>query len=105
MNRPAGDWGHYWRTYVLGGLIEDVEKWTREIKEESQYWPGALRSFEILLKHDGDELADPVKQRIKALVALLEPDDLDDRIQLLIKGTPHDRSEGPGTSGHGTARP
>lgn len=85
--------GHFWRMYVLDGLIEDVEKWTREINEGNQYWPGALRSFEILLKYDADELEDSVKQRIRDLVDLLEPDDLEDRIELLIKGSPHDRFE------------
>ena len=90
--------GHYWRIYVLDGVdagifIEDVEKWTREIKEENQYWPGALKSFDILLKQDGGKLSDSVKRKIKSLVALLEPDDLDDRIQLLIEGSPRNRSE------------
>ncbi len=85
--------GHSWRMYVLDGLIEDVERWTREINEGNQYWPGALRSFEILLKYDKDKLEDSVKQRIRDLVDLLEPDDLEDRIELLIKGSPHDRSE------------
>ena len=85
--------GHSWRMYVLDGLIEDVERWTREINEENQYWPGALRSFEILLKYDEDKLEDSIKQRIRDLVDLLEPDDPEDRIELLIKGSPHDRSE------------
>ena len=96
--QARGGLGHYWRIYVLDGVeagifIEDVEKWTREIKEENQYWPGALKSFDILLEHDGGKLPDSVKRKIKSLVALLEPDDLDDRIQFLIKGSPRNRSE------------
>ena len=91
--QARGGLGHCWRTYVLGGLIGDVEKWTREIKKENQYWPEALRSFHILLKHDGGKLEGSIRQKIKHLVTLLEPDDLEDRVQLLIKGIPRDRSE------------
>ncbi|MDE0291057.1 MAG: type II toxin-antitoxin system MqsA family antitoxin [Candidatus Dadabacteria bacterium] len=81
--------GHYWRKYVLDGLIEDVEKWTYRVKERHPYWPEALESFGILLQFHKNDLTPSVKEKLKTLVSALKPDSLDDRIQFFLMEMPY----------------
>lgn len=86
-----GGLGHYWCAYVLDGFIEDVERWTEEVIKGHEYWPAALKSFENLLKHEGDRLPDSTRTKLKNLADTLRPGDIDCRVELLIKDAPHDR--------------
>lgn len=89
--KVRGRLGHYWCAYVLDGLTEDVERWTEEVRKDHEYWPAALRSFENLLKHEGNGLPDSTRKKLENLAETLRPRDIDHRVELLIMGTPHDR--------------
>ena len=81
--------GRYLLNYVLDGLIEDVEKWTYEVKEKHSCWPEALNSFGILLQDKKQKLSPVVKQKVKTLVSTLGPESLDDRIQFFLMKMPY----------------
>ena len=81
--------GRYLLNYVLDGLIENVEKWTYEVKEKHSCWPEALNSFGILLQHKKEKLLPVVKQKVKALISALGPKSLDDRVQFFLMKMPY----------------
>ena len=81
--------GRYLLNYVLDGLIEDVEKWTYEVKEKHSCWPEALNSFGILLQHKKGKLSPVVIEKIKTLISALGPKSLDDRIQFFLMKMPY----------------
>ena len=85
--------GHYWLNYVLTGLIEDVEKWTYEVKEKHPCWPEALNSFGILLQYKKEKLSPVDKQKVKTLISALGPGSLDDRIQFFLMKMPYGYTE------------
>ncbi len=86
--RARVELGLKWRKYVSDGLIEDVERWTREIKEKHPCWPEALDSLEKFLEYSLDNIDPLVERRVEALIRTLEPEDLDDRIRFLITEMP-----------------
>ena len=81
--------GRYLLNYVLDGLIEDVEKWTYEVKEKHSCWPEALNSFGILLQHKKGKLSLVVVEKVKTLISALGPESLDDRIQFFLMKMPY----------------
>jgi DNA-binding transcriptional regulator YiaG len=81
--------GRYLLNYVLDGLIEDVEKWTYEVKKKHSCWPEALNSFGILLQHKKEKLSPVVIEKVKTLVFALGPKSLDDRIQFFLMKMPY----------------
>ncbi len=80
--------GQKWHKYVLDGLIEDVERWTYEIKEKHPYWPEALASLERLLEYSADKLEPALEKRVETLISDLTPDSLNNRIRFLITEMP-----------------
>ena len=80
--------GHKWHKYIVDGLIEDVERWSHEIKEKHPCWPEAINSLEALLMYGKEKLKPPVEQRVEALISALTPDNLGDRTQFLITEMP-----------------
>ena len=80
--------GLKWHKYVVDGLIEDVERWSHEIKEKHPCWPEAINSLEALLMYSKEKLKPPVEQRVEALISALTPDNLGDRTQFLITEMP-----------------
>ncbi len=86
--RARAGLGQKWHKYVLDGLIEDVERWTYEIKEKHSYWPKALASLERLLEYDADKLEPAIEKRVETLISDLTPDSLDNRIRFLITEMP-----------------
>ncbi len=86
--RARAGLGQKWHKYVLDGLIEDVERWTYEIKEKHSYWPEALASLEGLLECNADKLEPAIEKRVETLISDLTPDNLDNRIRFLITEMP-----------------
>lgn len=80
--------GQRWHKYILDGLIEDVERWTKEVKKGHSYWPEALASLENFLEYGSDKLEPAVEKRVENLISSLTPDKLDDRIRFLITEMP-----------------
>jgi len=81
--------GRYWLNYVMDGLIEDVERWTYEVKKNHPCWPEALNSFGILLQHKKEKLSPVVIEKLKTLISALGPKSLDDRIQFFLMKIPY----------------
>ena len=86
--RARVELGRKWRGYVSDGLIEDVERWTLEIKEEHPCWPEALASLEEFLEYGPDNLDPLVERKVEDLIRALTPSDLDDRVRFLITEMP-----------------
>ena len=77
-----------WHPYVLNGLIEDVERWTQEVTATHPYWPEALNSLEQFLLYSSNKLSPSTEKRVAALVSMLEPESLGDRIRFLVTEMP-----------------
>lgn len=86
-----------WHPYVLNGLIEDVERWTQEVTATHSYWPEALNSLEQFLLYSSNKLSPSAaeaverartEKRVAALVSMLEPESLGDRIRFLVTEMP-----------------
>ena len=77
-----------WHPYVLDGLIEDVERWTQEVRATHPYWPEALNSLGQLLSYGSNKLSPSIKKRVDALVSKLEPESLEDRVRFLVTEMP-----------------
>ena len=77
-----------WHPYVLDGLIEDVERWTQEVTATHPYWPEALNSLEQFLLYSSNKLSPSTEKRVAALVSMLEPESLGDRIRFLVTEMP-----------------
>ena len=76
--------------YVVNGfLIEDVERWLAEVKEEHPYWPEALVALGDILKYYAGELSDSIELRVEKLMSDLEPRSLKDRIRFFLMDMPH----------------
>ena len=76
--------------YIMNGmLIEDVERWLLEVKEEHPYWPEALVALGNVLKYSAGELPDPIEARVEKLMLNLEPRDLDGRVQFFLRDMPY----------------
>ena len=76
--------------YVVNGfLIEDVERWLPEIKEEHPYWPAALVALGNILKYYAGELSDSIERRVEKLMSDLEPCSLKDRVRFFLMDMPH----------------
>ena len=80
--------GQKWHKYILDGLIEDVERWTEEVKRERSYWPEAHASLQSFLEYSADKLEPVVEKRVENLISSLTPGKLDDRIRFLITEMP-----------------
>lgn len=76
--------------YIVNGfLIEDVERWLPEVKEEHPYWPEALVALGNILKYYAGELPDSIEARVEKLMSDLEPRDLGDRVRFFLQDMPH----------------
>jgi hypothetical protein len=78
------------RIYVCSGLIDDVERWVKEIVAAHPYWPQALMSLGDVFQFDRDDLDAAVADRVKKLVDELSPDDLKSRVKFLVTEMPWD---------------
>ena len=76
--------------YVVNGfLIEDVERWLPEVKEEHPYWPEALVALGNILKYYAGELPGSIEPRVEKLMSDLEPHSLKDRVRFFLMDMPH----------------
>ena len=88
-DRAREELGNYLGEYIIRyGLTEEVEKWTEKVADFHTYWPEAIGSLEKLLMNHSARLPDPVKDKVKALVSRLEPEDLEDRVRFLVTEMP-----------------
>ena len=81
---------HNFRTLVSSGLIDNVERWVRDVMSVHQYWPEALNSLGDVLRSNSEGLAPDVEDRLRALIAELNPESIEDRVRFLVTEMPWD---------------
>ena len=74
--------------HVLEGLMDEVERWTEEVKKIHPYWPEALNSFDGLLRNYANVLVPPLKGKVETLFDALKPGELKDRLRFLVTEMP-----------------
>ena len=82
--------GQALRSLVRNGFIDTVETVIRKLCTDLGHWPQALRSLGHVLFYDADRIDGDVVDRVKTLVAELQPTSLNVRIRLLITEMPWD---------------
>lgn len=82
--------GNDLRTLISAGLVEHVERWTKEITKVRPYWPEALESLSDVLQYDKKGLRDGEEAQVRALIAALTPETLPDRVRFLVTDMPWD---------------
>ena len=76
--------------HVLEGLMDEVERWTEEVRKIHPYWPEALNSFDGLLRNHADVLVrvPPLREKVETLFDALNPGELKDRLRFLVTEMP-----------------
>ena len=74
--------------HVLEGLMDEVERWTEEVRKIHPYWPEALNSFDGLLRNYANVLVPPLKGKVETLFDALKPGELKDRLRFLVTEMP-----------------
>ncbi|TIT97057.1 MAG: hypothetical protein E5W55_09800 [Mesorhizobium sp.] len=78
------------RSYVSGGLLDEVEKWVVKIQAVHPYWPAALNTLGDVLQYDLSGLKEGDEARVRKLVADLSPQDIATRVRFLVTEMPWD---------------
>lgn len=79
------------RSYASSGRIDLVEKVVREVcKTHGRYWPEALGSLGDLMQYDIRLLGEKDQARIKKLLQILQPEDVAERVKLIVTNMPWD---------------
>ena len=82
--------GHQLRSLAYHGFVDVVEEAVQEITVLNEYWPEALESLSDVVKYDVDRISSEVIGRVKSLIAVLEPKDLDSRLRFIVTEMPWD---------------
>jgi len=83
--------GHRFRSLVNRGAIDFVESAVSAVvRAHGRHWPQALSSLGDALAYDSSGLDPAVQGRVRALMATLTPDDLANRVRLLVTEMPWD---------------
>ena len=83
--------GHRFRFLVKHGLIDFVEAAVSAVVDaHGRYWPDALSSLGDALSYDSAAFDSSVQARIRSLIVTLTPDDLANRVRLLVTEMPWD---------------
>lgn len=83
--------GRRFRSLVNRGAIEFVESAVSAVvRAHGRYWPEALSSLGDALAYDSSGIESSVQRRVRALITTLTPDDVTDRVRLLVTEMPWD---------------
>jgi transcriptional regulator with XRE-family HTH domain len=78
------------RSYVSGGLLDQIEKWVAQIRAVHPYWPAALNVLGDVLQYDLSGLKEGEEARVRKLIADLSPQDAASRVRFLVTEMPWD---------------
>ena len=73
---------------TVSGLIDVVEEAVHRMEQQGIYWPRALASLRDAVGYHGDSIGQDTADRVKVLIAALEPKTLDARVQSLVTESP-----------------
>ena len=84
------------RGLIRTGFIDLVEQVVLEVATAVDYWPEAAAALRDVLAFDAKGMDERVTERVKALVAALEPQSLDARVQSIVTNIGWDFRSGEG---------
>ncbi|MEO7222867.1 MAG: type II toxin-antitoxin system MqsA family antitoxin, partial [Devosia sp.] len=83
--------GQELRLLISNQLIEDVERAVNAVVDaRGQHWPEALQGLGHVLEYDAESLRGGEEDRIRAMIGVLTPRDLKNRVRLLVTEMPWD---------------
>lgn len=83
--------GRELRLLINNQLIEDVESAVNAVvAARGQHWPEALEGLGHVLEYDAESLRDGEEDRVQKMIEALTPQDLKNRVRLLITEMPWD---------------
>ena len=80
--------GHNLRGLVGSGFIDTVESVVRQVGASAGYWPEALKSLSRFLTFDAGKVDPETADRVRTLVAELEPKSSESRVRFLVSEMP-----------------
>lgn len=80
--------GQHLRSLVCGGYINAAEEAVRQVAPVVSNWSAAMESLGLVLEHDAAFCGPQVIERVKKLLADLQPKSLDSRIHFLVTAMP-----------------
>ena len=78
------------RGLLANGFVDDVESVVRQVRETIGLWPESLEGLGHFLLYDATAADQEVTQRVRTLIAELEPQSLEARVRLLVTEMPYD---------------
>ena len=72
------------RSLVLGGLVGAVEDAVSRVQEGTDYWPEGANSLRMVLAYDAEHISSEAMERVRALVAGLQPKTPESRIRAIV---------------------
>ncbi len=88
--RARSELAGLFRSYIAAGLLDDVERWVREVSVTYSYWPEALTTLGDVLQYDIADHPEADVRRVQGLVAELRPSDIASKVRFLITDMPWD---------------
>ena len=80
--------GHAMASLVRDGFIDAVEQAVQQVMDTGTWWPLALRRLKAVLVYDSEAISSDVTDRVRALVSLLEPVNLESQLRSLVTEAP-----------------
>lgn len=78
------------RSLINSGLLDRVEGWVNKIRSVYPYWPEALNALGDVLQYDRDGLKAGVEDRVRKLIEVLSPKDIESRVRFIVTEMPWD---------------
>ena len=82
--------GRHLRSLIGSGLIGTVETVVGRVGDMSEQWIEALESLGHFLEYDASKMDAEIGDRVRALIADLQPKELESRVQYLVTDMPWD---------------
>ena len=82
--------GRHLRSLIGSGLIGTVETVVGRVGDMSGQWTEALESLGHFLEYDASKMDGEIGDRVRALIADLQPKELESRVQYLVTDMPWD---------------
>ena len=77
----------YGRVNILDRVIKRI------VDQDGPLWPAALDSIKLSLSYEGNKMPNEGKAKLKEWVSLLTPDDLADRLNILVTNPPYEHEK------------
>lgn len=87
---------HHIRSLVTQGRIESIDTVLKAIVvKDGRFWPDAVENINHAIKYDSEKLPDEGKKKLYDWLELLKPDDIVERLKLIISVPPytHDQDD------------